>query len=321
MKLNGLAGEFVNGLELSGFRLGRPKKFVFLCGGVLDRTNAKPPETAREAFLRQLPNRQLFHDYNIILAEEINAFYPDSPYSHTNLIDLEKDIAEISDSVVLFSEGIGSLAELGAFTQIAEIAQRMIVIIQETHHNAKSFVRDGPIRKLEQLRKDSVLVFDWKVDTRIEPFLDHSSFMQIYSDLSNSVLGQLQILPEKETIVQSSFAHRTFLVCALIDVCGALKLEEISFFLTTLGLTVSNSELKRILFCAEKVGWINLRKYGNTKYYFPNFHASVCDFKYNARANHKDVVRWKVDLLKFWNDTDRSRSKLISENFRREQIS
>ena len=316
--MNGLAGEFVNGLELSGFRLGRPKKFIFLCGGVLDKTIAKPPETAREAFLRELPNRDIFHNYNIILAEEINAFYPDSPYSNTNLIDLEKDIAELSDSVVLFSEGIGSLAELGAFTQIPEIALRMIVIIQEIHHNAKSFVRDGPIRKLEQLRKDSVLVFDWKVDTKVAPFLDHSTFKQIYSDLSKSILDQLQVFPEKETIEQVSFAHKTFLVCALIDICGALKFEEISTSLSTLGLNVAQAELMRIIFCAEKVGWINVRKYGHTKYYFPNFHTSVCDFKYNAKAKHRDAVRWKVDILEFWSNSDKSRSKLILENVRRE---
>src|SRR5690606_26584635 len=100
--------------------------------------------SAREYFLRSLETRKSFQDHEVLLAEDVEVFYPDSPYK--NLIQFEIDVARISNSVVLFSEGFGSLAELGAFSQIDVVARRMMVIVQTEHHARRSFIRDGPLR-------------------------------------------------------------------------------------------------------------------------------------------------------------------------------
>jgi hypothetical protein len=305
-------------LEPSRFKLARPKRFIFLCGGILEHENGTP-RTAREAFLRSLDNRSKFGDFDIVLAEDINAFYPDSPYRDKNLIELETDIASLSDSVVLFSEGIGSLAELGAFTQIKSIAERMIVIIQEQYYNKKSFVRDGPIRQLEQIDKQLVLVYDWKAQNSGKPLLDIGTFEKIIDELKLGVLTKLGKLPGKSTIREDSFAHRAFLTCALVDAIGAITFEEAIEALDLLKITVSPSEMHRILFCCVAVNWLQQKPQGHTKYYLPSFHTNVCDFSYIKGAIRKDTVRWKTDLRQDWRVTDPARFKII-ENSNRDQV-
>lgn len=314
MHLNETAGEFIDSLELSGFRLGRPEKFIFLCGGIRETDLTKPAPSAREAFLRSLQDRKEFNGYKIVLAEDIDVFYPDSPYS--NLIYLEKDIAELSDSVVLFSEGIGSLAELGAFTQIPAIAKRMIVILQEEHYSKKSFVRDGPIRSLEQSDSESVLVYDWKVNRSTPPQLDPPSFDLIVEELKQTLHTKLKKLPGRQSIDVDQFSNKTFTLCALVDAFGALKFEELSEALLRLGINIIDSELRRILFSTIAVGWLRLKQVGNTKFYLPNFQDEVCEYRYKTLAKKKDTVRWKFDLKEHWKTREPNRYKLIRGNVR-----
>jgi hypothetical protein len=267
--------------------------------------------SAREAFLRSLPDRSAFISHDIVLAEKINAFYPDSPYHVTNLIDLEIGIASISSSVVLFSEGVGSLAELGAFTQIPAIARRMIVLIQTHFHNEKSFVRDGPIRQLEQGNEGSVQVFDWKSQaTGSAELLHESSFSYHVEDITNGIKERLAAIPNSQRFDPGDFGHRIMLVCGLIDVAGAALFTELLHMLQSLGILPTESDLPKMLFCAKSVGWIKTEKVGHQTYYLPNTVGSACDFSYKP-GGVRDTVRWKRDIRESWKADDGQRNRVI----------
>jgi hypothetical protein len=248
------------------------------------------------------------------LAEDINAFNPDIPYE--NLIELEIDFARISDSVVIFSEGFGSLAELGAFSQVKEIAARMLVLMQTQHYEARSFIRDGPIRYLEKQYPMSVQVFGWenKVDDRIK--LEEASFKGHVEEIKKTILDCLDRIPKKLKFRESDFGHKIILAAAIADMLGAAILEDFKNAFQKLGLAVTESDVKRMLFCASSVGWLKAEQKGHRRFFLPSFDAPPCDFAYKPDARLKDPMRWKRDIREYWDNKDQLRFKLIRDSSR-----
>lgn len=314
--------QFFDQIDLTRVYLARPSRFILLCGGQIDG-DATGPVTARKLFLNSLADRNSFENHKIILAESINAFYPDSPYRNLSLIELEIDFARISDSVVLFSEGFGSLAELGAFSQIPKIAERMMVLMQSRHHEARSFIRDGPIRHLEQNHKESVAVFDWinKPGSYIE--VDEASFAHHLEDIKQSIHDKLEEIPHTLKFDPDDFGHNIILSVAIADVLGAATFKDFKDAFTRLGVTIKDDsnqrgfkdpEIQRMLFCAVSVGWLKREQRGHSIYYLPVSGHLSCDFAYKPAAIMKDLMRWKRDIRQAWNTQDPLRFRLILDH-------
>jgi hypothetical protein len=302
---------FFECIDAAKIQITRPRKFIFLCGGA----TAPPPAvaiSAREQFLRSLPDRKKFEAHDIRLAEEVDAFYADSPYQ--DLIAFELDIAQVSDLIVLFSEGFGSLAELGAFSQIPPIAERLMVIIQALHYRKRSFIRDGPILKLEKEHKGSVEVFDWHgVASGSNPYLDVASFVRHLPDITQAICVRLTALPNWQTLDTDNFGHRIMVTAIVSDVFGAATFEDFKDAFKALGMATSDVDIRRMLFIASAVGWFHKEKRGHSFFYIPAFSNQPYQLAYKATAEHKDILRWKSDIRRFWQANDRQRSYLIAD--------
>ncbi len=121
-----------------------PTSVVFLCGGAISNSdeNAK---VFRDAFYRTVLGAPV--DYRIILAEDAEPLTTDAGYN--DLLSFESDIAQVVGAILLFVESPGSLAELGAFSAISTIAPSLIAVLDEYYYNQSSFVRNGPVKFLE----------------------------------------------------------------------------------------------------------------------------------------------------------------------------
>lgn len=268
--------------------------------------------------LRSLDDRNKFQKHKIVLAEKINDYYsPDSPYK--NLIDLETDIARLSDSVVLFSEGYGSLAELGAFSQNNTIAERMIILIQSHHYNQKSFIKEGPIRYLENRDVKSVQAFNWQVTTKDgQTGIDELSIAAELNDIKKAISDRLSAVTKQAKIDPNDLGHKHILINAICDVLGAATFEDFKDAFDKLGISITDTEIQRGLFCSRVVDWMRFEKRGHTKYYLPVFSTKPCDFSYKPEAEDKDILRWKWEIRDYWLKNDKTRAKLISD-FPREE--
>lgn len=307
--LTGPPKEFLESLNVSELRITRPRKFIFLCGGILG--NDVPAPSAREALLRSLPDRTILDDYGIVLAEKVDAFYADSPYK--NLIQFELDIAQMSDAVVLFSEGYGSLAELGSFSQIPLIAEKMMVLMQTRHYEKKSFIREGPVRHLEDEYPQSVLVFDWRYAVGANGAVDDASFQLHVDDIKAAILDRLREMPKMPKFDPTNFGHKTILLVCICEIFGFATTEEIKEAFQILNVPISDEEFRRAIYCATKViDWVKQEKRGNTKYYLPNCPEAPYDLAYRPEVTKKDIIRWKRDIRKHWTDTDRRRTRLAA---------
>lgn len=121
---------------------------VFLCGGAHSDLSEAIPLSLRDAFLKILDYPPL-KDRVLIQAEDITQDYSFFDY-YDNILDFETDLAQIVELIILFCESEGSLAELGAFAMIDEIAQRLFVVVRQKHWNLPSFIKLGPLRRIER---------------------------------------------------------------------------------------------------------------------------------------------------------------------------
>jgi hypothetical protein len=123
----------------------KKKPVVFLCGGPL----VSSKRNMRRDFLRW--SSKNFPEVVTLLAEDA--------YRHTNnydkpeavnLSEFEQIIGTISDCVLLFPESAGSFAELGLFSNVNEIREKMLVANLITYQSQDSFLNLGPIRSIDR---------------------------------------------------------------------------------------------------------------------------------------------------------------------------
>ena len=128
-------------------------KFVFLCGKSLDNPdNKKSNRFATREYLRKSGKNKL----SVLFAEEL---WPNNQMYSIDLLTYEHFLADISDIIILFLESMGTASELGAFSTLDELAQKMIILIDDQYENDKSFINDGPVKKIIDLTNPSSVIY------------------------------------------------------------------------------------------------------------------------------------------------------------------
>ena len=143
--------------QLEGISLDRalikplPPK-IFLCGGKL--TKPKNTEKYRFNFKKYLEKRQSSLLSKIVIAEKFEDWYQDGKYRE--LLTLERDIAGLSNIIVIILESAGSIAELSSFIMDKEISKKLFVIVPSKHRDSTSFIQNGILAYLRKI-KDAIL--------------------------------------------------------------------------------------------------------------------------------------------------------------------
>ncbi|WP_207553578.1 retron St85 family effector protein [Teichococcus deserti] len=302
--------EIVECIDPDSLRVYAPKPVIFVCGGRYDLSCPSYPHSLRDAFFRI----NLGSDKKILLAEELqDAFFPAGHYK--DILQLESDIAQISDYVILFSESYGSAAELGAFATEEEIARRILVFMDDYHYSQKSFIVLGPIRSLERRFRTSVCVLN-RAELGIFK-IDHLETlkMDIFTARIKSAMDiRLTDSTSREhtTFNSSRTGHVIKLMTGLIQHYGALTADEIEAFLYILGIKKKNEEIENLLLCAEYASWIKSEKRGVNKFF-----VSIANEKnsigYKLLKEAKiDREKWKFDVRSYWKKHDPERFACIS---------
>lgn len=301
--------ELVDCVDGTSLRVYAPAPVLFLCGGKLGIENPVPP-SFREAFTR-VSHVEPFTRYSMLLAEEVNAFFPNGDYR--DILTFEADVAQISELIVLFSESYGSAAELGAFAMVEEIAKRLLVVIDDGYYGDNSFIKLGPVRSLERR------------------YGDHAVCVLNRQDLNLTSIGQLSSLnlptftqrmgAAVKTRSEASRDHTTFdagraghvakLIVGLIQHYGALCLDEIELFLERLAVITPRPRILELLLCAEFVGWIVKDKRGLNTFYSARPGKDALSYRFRDGIGVINKERWRAAISDFWQQTDADRFSSI----------
>jgi hypothetical protein len=253
-----------------------------------------------------------FEKYNAILAEDLNAFFPQGTYR--DLLTLESDIAQIASLILVFSESYGSAAELGAFAMLPEISQRLLVVMDDKRYNENSFIKLGPLLSLSNsFGENAICVLnhgDLGID-RIDKLekLDVGAFSYT---IEQSISERIKGIPKHSTFNQKINGHVIKLIVGLIQWYGALTLEELEVALFCLNVECQKERISDFLLCAQFAKWIIADKRGVKTYYVAI--AQIMAVKFHARPGKEMVsrIRWQAAIRDYWGVHDRHRFSCIA---------
>ncbi len=298
--------ELLTNLNISKCRIiSSASSIVLLCGGKVklkERPNDDDPpiKSLRHAISLKHPEFEIFRP------EEITEWQEDAVFK--NLVDFETELAAICTLVVLILESSGSIAELGAFSQLVELREKLLVIKSADYsegENAKSFISLGILRHLKEQNQESVKIFPWDIrhPARIED--------EVVEDVIEGIKTSLNSLNGEHTLNLNKDSHSTTVISELIRIFIALKKVEITTYLNNLGFSLSKHEITRKLFLLERFKLIKAVEYSGAVYYL---RTSSSFNKLRLTSNSKvrlEDTRITLDCRSFY-ETNKDRYRLAA---------
>lgn len=294
--MNSQAVSFFEEVQLGNSRIQYPETVIFLCGGQIGTTSSE--FISLRHYLLKNP-QPIFSGFKVVLAETASNKFDARIYD--DLLSFEKDIASISNTVFLISESPGSIAELGAFSQITEISEKMFVIMNTQHYNENSFIKDGPVRFLENLDEESVQEFEW---SNISPgCIDPSSADLVRDAIRASLTRYARKKPKTEKFNSSHSGHLILLVAGIVCMLRICKIREIKEHLAVLDIQIQENRLKRYLFCLTLFGWVK-KLSRDTVYYVYIADQVPFEFRSDRGRSSFDNLRWRYLIASNYRSSD-----------------
>lgn len=229
----------------------RDSNIVFVCGGPINEP------TMRRRFL-EYARTQLTH-LRMFLAENAEKDYITNEEAKLHDVgEFEEIIGEIADCLLIFPESPGSYTELGYFSKNTELSRKILVANNVDLQSKDSFIRRGPIKKIDAVSKFST-------EIQIE-YTDDAKFDLIKERLENRIVGQNRKKFNFTTYVNLTPRNKFFAIFEIVRLFEAISLEGIAFAFKSIFSNVKSSELKTflsILIAAEFV-----RRGGTDRQYF-----------------------------------------------------
>lgn len=279
---------------------------VLLCGGpVLIKERPDDPTPAIASLRHAVTDANT--SYEIFRPEEIESWLSDGVFK--NLMNLEADLASICSLVVIILESAGSLAELGAFSQLPDLSKKIIAIRSNAFRDAPSFVNLGILRHLIENETSSVKNYPWDIENPTT----------ISSDVVNDVILDIQEgldrLTQSSQLKLTNSSHVVVLICEIIELFFALKEHEIFDYLIQIGVTITKEELKRKLFLLKEFRLIKNEVYGDATFFIRSeekYHRLRMAMK---EGSNKDALRINMECLEYYNaePKQRHRKKAIAQ--------
>lgn len=246
----------LNGLDIDACRIEfSDAPVVLLCGG---KVEFDAPSESPEFSLRHAISRS-FTTFEIFRPEEIKSWQADSIFS--DLISFERELASICSIVVIVLESEGALAELGAFSQLSELSEK-IIAIRSSHFVAHdSFINLGILRFIAAKKHSAIKSYPWDIK-------DPSSITsEMTQDVIADIKEELSKLPQSQILRPQNKPHVITLICEFVRLFMALKENEIFDYLLLVGASTTIEQLRGQLFLLNEFRLIQKQMYGDAIFY------------------------------------------------------
>ena len=287
-----------------------PKRYVLLCGGEVSHISVITPISLRDAFLKGSGFSAL-KDSEVLQIEEIQEFFEKtSPY--TDLVEFEKDIAQICELVLLFSESPGSFAELGSFSVINEISEKLLVVIRNKYSLRPSFISKGLLESLRRKHPESVFtIIDTQVGIKGDQLFEVNC-SNLVEVLQKPVESRLSKIDHKRDLDRGKFNHLCKVYVGLLNEFYCLSSDEIILLLTEIGFSIDEEGLERVAFCCVALKWASSTFVG-----FERIHYALQGDREAAKFEFKkplaDKIRRRAKFREYWKDYDPARIDAVDQ--------
>lgn len=297
----------LNGLDISVCRvMFSSEPIVLLCGGQV-KFDAAPGAGAlslRHALASSHTGFELFRP------EEITGWSSDGLFQ--DLMSFERELASICSLVVIILESEGALVELGAFSQLSELSERIIAIRSSAYAGHDSFINLGILRFITAKNPTAVKSYPWDIKNPA------SISTEITQDVTSDIREELAKQPKSQLLKLTLNPHVIVLICELVRLFIALKEHEILEYLQTSGAPTTRDALKGQLFLLTEFRIIRRQEYSDAVFYMRSdvpFHK--LRFTLKDKTTHVDPLRIEVQCSAYYlanNDKHRNRNRAIAES-------
>lgn len=296
--------ELASVLSLQGLRRDASPPLVFVCGGSIASDGDASSHTSRKRFLDYARRKHPDLSSRIRLAEDI--MDQDTARLFSDLLVMENTVAGLASVIVVFVESPGAIAELGAFSVLDEVRDKLLLVVDDKHFRSPSFIRHGPIEHVEKVLKKTSLVFPWITDAA------GFSVQELASDLkvvATEIERRQEDAISENVVSPNNDSHRALLIADIVCLLGCSTEAEIKAFLTTAGVQTSQKFIRTALHVLRRLKLVEQVNRGRNRYY-----ASACDRIYlrysyiqSTPFRNRDKVRWMMRIRDFLKNHNPSR--------------
>jgi hypothetical protein len=299
--------DWVSSIDLTKSRIVKFPSFIFLCGGPISK-DPKIFLSCRDIFYAYIRKNNRAFCANIIRAEQVFTYFQHSDYH--DLLNFEKDLAELSALTVLFSESPGSIAELGSFSVLKTIQDRLLVVMHQDDAYQESFIWRGPVLFLKDLAKtngkpDPITIYNWRKKDGEKDHIDMEDFSDA-EDLTEAIESIMNAKPKTVGFNKDQLGHIMLLMISILEIVQIATLEEIVSLLEAFGISHDTRTVKQHLSLLKSLGLIVLKPYRNYDFYLAFPHIGWISWAYTKTANIRDADRWKNNFIEYY---DRSQGE------------
>lgn len=275
---------------------------VLLCGGKVNiKENADddipPLGSLRDAITRSHTSFEVFRP------EEIASWHSDGTFK--DLMSFERELASICSLVVIILESEGALVELGAFSQLSELSEKIIAICPSEHRTTVSFINFGILRFISAKKQSSVRSYPWETKNPA------TITQEVISDSIFDIEEELSALPKSQVLKVNQNSHMMVTICELVKMFIALKEGEIYDYVRTLGFSASREELRGKLFLLKEFRLIKMQNYSDSEFYMrtnESYHRLRIVLK--DKSEKFDILRIEIQCLDFYKKNSKHRNRL-----------
>ena len=185
-------------LSDQGMHFRKVRPVVFLCGGLRSR---------RRDFLAKYLRTKHPRKPLVFYAEEVWDVV--SSRSDLNALEMEEELAALSDLVIVVAESPGTFAELGAFALAPTLRSRLLLILNQDHKDEESFLRTGPVAWVDK-------------ESRYAPSIwaNHAVVLDIVDELDDRLQKLPTRLGRRVERLEDSPKHLLFFLADLAAIFG-----------------------------------------------------------------------------------------------------
>lgn len=256
-----------------------------------------PSKSCRDAYIQWLATNFPSDRAKALMPESYEDWNNFNTYN--DLLLFEADLGYLTAAIVVFLEAPGSIAELGAFSQIESLKDRLVIVVTSDRHPIKSFISLGPLRQLEKRDRDSVCVV---------PAKDQTEILNDIDIINSAVSKKKSSNKTKRTFTPEDKQHQFALALDLIALIEVVTFTDIKLLFEHFRISVNEHRIEQILFTLEKSQLVQKRRYGGIDYYAPTTRGTkYLDFKGNTPAEKFNRARLQAKILANRNAVDRGK--------------
>lgn len=268
--------------------LRRPARFAVFGGGLTTEKEAcegVAPASMRDAFLRWMRSNAPETAPFLLCPESFGDWNHFNRYE--DLLRFEEDLGHVTSAILIFLEGVGSIAELGAFCQTSSLSPQLIVVVTQSHHPKQSFISLGPLKKLENANETSVIAV---------PDVSPSELDDYLPDIVTALMSKGPADKVREQYREGELRHQLILVLDLVTMLRSVSVAALKEALDHFQLGATDHRLRQLLYTLESARLIARKKKGNTLH-FEAIHADAAWIHYGGseKSFHRARVQAKID--------------------------